>query len=200
MTDWVRWHDEYADPDSSLSRRRVVVQRFLRRVLDSAASDGEVRLISMCAGDGRDVLPVLASHPRGGRVRAVLVELDPELSGRARAAAGPGVEVRTADAGLAESYRGLAPAHVVLACGVFGNISAADVETTVAALPALLMPGGHVIWTRGRGAGDVDPSQGVRDVFDRHGFEELAFVAPQDARFRVGLSRLVLPPRLFRFA
>ncbi len=168
-TDWVRWHADYADPDSSLSRRLAVVQGYLRRALDEAPMDpdGGRRLVSMCAGDGRDVLPVLASHPRGGQVRAVLVELDPSLSARARSAAGPGVvggrpgvEVRTADAGRAESYRGAGPARVLLACGVFGNISAGDVETTIGALPALLVPGGYVIWTRGRGRRGGSQSRG----------------------------------------
>jgi len=170
-SDWLDWHRDYDDPSSSLSRRRRVVQGYLRRILDELAEP--IRLLSMCAGDGGDVLPVLASS--GSPVQALLVELDPELADRARAfvdglGLASAVRVRTADAGRSESYAGLAPAHIVLACGVFGNISEADVRRTVDALPGLLCPGGRVIWTRGRGAHGVDASQWIRGLFADRGF------------------------------
>jgi hypothetical protein len=214
-TDWLDWHSEYDDPTSSLSRRRRVVQGYLRQVLAEltpAAGSEPVRLLSMCAGDGGDVLPVLAEPDMRFEppVQALLVELDPELAGRARAQASrlelAGVRVRTADAGRSASYAELAPAHIVLACGVFGNIAEADVRRTVEALPGLLCPGGWVIWTRGRGADGTDASQWIRRLFAQRGFAELAFAAPEDARFRVGLHRLdrpmasELPAELFRFS
>ena len=205
--DWVRWHEDYEDLGSSLSRRLVVVRGYLERALDEAPGDGgERRLISLCAGDGRDVLPVLVRH-RG--VSAVLVELDPELGERARAAAAElglaGVQVRTGDAGLADTYLDAVPAHIVTACGVFGNVSRSDLRRTVAALPSLLVAGGIVIWTRGRGDDGPDPSSAVRACLAEHGFEEMAFTGPGDARFRVGMHRLVAagagppPRRLFTF-
>lgn len=210
-TDWHDWHREYDDPSSSLSRRRRVVQGYLRRVL--AEAGGPIRLLSMCAGDGGDVLPVLASVRPELPVRALLVELDPDLADRARAAAAQlelasAVQVRTADAGRSDSYAGLAPAHIVLVCGVFGNIGEADVRRTVGALPGLLGPAGWVIWTRGRGADRVDASLFVRQLFAEAGFAELDFTAPEDAGFRVGLHRLdrppvgveALPAELFRFS
>lgn len=210
-TDWLDWHREYDDPTSSLSRRRQVVQGYLRRVLSELGSGAEpIRLLSMCAGDGGDVLPVLASPPA---VQALLVELDPELTDRARAAVdrlglASAVRVRTADAGRSDSYAELAPAQIVLACGVFGNIDEADVRRTVGALPALLCPGGWVIWTRGRGADRADASGFVRQLLAERGFTELDFTAPADAKFRVGLHRLdhlpaavtELPETLFRFS
>lgn len=196
--DWLGWHADYDAAGSSLARRLTVVRDYLERALSEAPSeaDGARRLISLCAGDGRDVLPVLARHDRGRMVQAVLVESDPELGRRARASAGAlglagGVEVRTGDAGSAETYLDAAPAHVVMACGVFGNVSDEDVRRTVAALPALLVAGGVVIWTRGRGDGDTDASEDVRAWFEEHGFREMAFARPADARFRVGMHRLV---------
>ncbi|WP_203781268.1 class I SAM-dependent methyltransferase [Paractinoplanes rishiriensis] len=194
--DWVRWHGDYEAPRSSLARRLAVVRCHLWRALGEAPRDpaGGRRLISLCAGDGRDVLPVLAAHPAGTDVRGLLLELDPELSGRARRTAGSmglrSVDVRTVDAGAADTYRDVGRAHIVLACGVFGNLSDADMRRTVAALPALMVPGGIVIWTRGRGLGAGDRSDDVRDGFAAYGFLELAFVRPEDARFRVGMSRL----------
>lgn len=168
----------------------------------------------MCAGDGRDILPVLAEHDGVRPVTALLVELDPALSGRARSTALglglAGVEVRTADAGRVDVYRHFVPAHVVLACGVFGNVSVADVRRTIDALPSLLAAGGFVIWTRGRGAGRIDPSLAIRESFRDGGFQEVSFTVPVDDRFRVGMHRLGGEPdarrrpppgtRLFTFA
>ncbi|MFG1994999.1 class I SAM-dependent methyltransferase [Actinoplanes sp. NPDC048988] len=199
-TDWLAWHDEYDDPDSSLSRRLTVVRDYLTRALSEAPAeaDGRRRLISLCAGDGRDVLPILARHDRGRAVHAVLTELDPELAARARATATrlglPGVDVRTGDSGSAGTFLDAAPAHIVMACGVFGNISDGDVRRTIAALPALLAEDGIVIWTRGRGGQDADPSESVRADLEAHGFQEIAFTRPVDARFRVGLHRLATAP------
>jgi len=204
---WLDWHRDYADPSSSLSRRRRVVQDYLRRILAEFGPAGSepIRLLSLCAGDGGDVLEVLASAPA---VRALLVELDPELAERARRADLSNVQVLTADAGRTVNYADWLPVDVLLACGVFGNIGEADVRRTVGALPALLRPGGRVIWTRGRGADDTDASQPIRRLFADSGFVEVDFTAPDDARFRVGLHRLDRPPaalaelpaQLFRFS
>ncbi|MEU8299035.1 class I SAM-dependent methyltransferase [Micromonospora sp. NPDC048909] len=199
-TDWIRWHHDYDAPSSSLARRLAVVQRDLRNALADApcGEHGVRRLVSICAGDGRDVLPVLAEPGRGRDVRALLIELDPTLSRRARESAVDlglsEVEVRTADAGAADTYQQVERAQVVLACGVFGNVTVDDVRRTVAALPALLAPGGIVIWTRGRPDDGPDPSLEVRACLADHGFAELAFTSPTDARFRVGMHQLVEHP------
>ncbi|MEV4141237.1 class I SAM-dependent methyltransferase family protein [Dactylosporangium sp. NPDC049742] len=192
--DWVEWHEFYTTPGSPLGRRLEVVRRDLRRALSAAPGEpgGTRRIISICAGDGRDVLPVIAEHDR--RVSALLVELDPTLAARARETADDlllsDVDVRMADAGDARTYAGVQPAHILLTCGVFGNVDAADARRTVAALPALLVPGGIAIWTR---AGDA--SLELRSLFAEHGFTELSFTAPDDAPFRVGMHRLAGPVR-----
>lgn len=198
--DWVQWHRDYDEPTSSLARRLRVVQRDLRRALADVLPDGtgQLRLISICAGDGRDVLPVLAAHHSARGIRALLVELDPRLADRARTTASelglPTVEIRIADAGITNPYLDITPAHVVLACGVFGNITVGDARQTITTLPSLLTPGGVVIWTRGRNDDGTDPSQLIRELFTEHGFTELSFTAPSEARFRVGAHRLENPP------
>ena len=100
MTDkghWIRWHEGYEDPASSLSRRLSIVQKRLGHLLDQAP-DGPIRLISLCAGQGRDVIGVMATHRRGGDVHGRLVELDRELADQARSAID--------EAGLARSRSG----------------------------------------------------------------------------------------------
>ncbi len=196
-TDWVQWHRDYDRPNSSLARRLHVVQECLRHAL-AEIPPGPRRLISVCAGDGRDVLPMLAAHDPTRRIRALLVELDPRLATRAQTTAAQlglrTVEVRTTDAGATDCYADFVPADVVLACGVFGNIGTDDVERTIAALPRLLTHRGVVIWTRGRPRAGPDPSLDIRAMFSDHGFAELSFTAPADATFRVGMHHLDRPP------
>jgi hypothetical protein len=42
------------------------------------------------------------------------------------------------------------PAELVVLCGVFGNLTAADTQHTIRLLPQLCAPGAAVIWTHGR--------------------------------------------------
>lgn len=217
---WIEWHGQYGEPGSSLARRLAVVQDAVTKAINDALGtadpsrrSGDLRIISMCAGDGRDVLPVAARSERGRQAHIVLVELNELLCAQARATATglslPAVEVRCADAGLVDVYLDAVPAQVLLCCGVFGNVSLEDVRRTVEHLPSLLAAGGFVIWTRGRGTGATDPSEEVRDIFASNGFAEISFVAPDDAGYRVGVHQLPAgtlpaPPlcagiRLFQF-
>jgi len=50
--DWAEWHLDYDEPGSLLSRRLELVQAHLRAELDRAPAGG-IRLISLCAGQGR---------------------------------------------------------------------------------------------------------------------------------------------------
>lgn len=206
-TDWLEWHTPYEDESSPLSRRLRSVQRSIRAHLD-AQPDETTRAVSACAGQGRDLLEVLATCPAGGRVTARLVELDHRNVAIARAAAMvnglTGVEVVEGDAGSIDNYAGAVPADLVLFCGVFGNISAEDIEATVRALPQLCAPGATVIWTRGRREPDLRPA--IRGWFGESGFEEVSFDAPEDVFWSVGAHRLTGTPqplvegqRLFTF-
>ena len=131
MRDWVAWHAAYEDPESPLSKRLSVVRGHLAGALD-ASPPGPVRLVSLCAGQGHDVLGVLPGHPRGPQVSAVLVEADPQNAALARQGAEqaglPQVEVRQADAAQVANYADALPADVLLLCGIFGNVSDADIE------------------------------------------------------------------------
>jgi hypothetical protein len=136
--------------------------------------------VSLCAGQGRDVIGVLPGHPRRDDVSALLVELDPVNAGVARdsaAAAGlTDVQVREADAGIVAAYADALPAR------------------------------GTVIWTRHRRPPDLTGQ--IRSWFSLAGFDELAFDDPATATLTgVGVHRLhavatsaaSLPGRLFSF-
>src|ERR1700722_14671522 len=107
--DWAEWHRPYDDPASLLSGRLRRVQDHLRVLLDRQPP-GPGPLISLCAGQGRNVVGVLAGHQRAADVRARLVELDlrnVEYARRAAAAAGlDGGEGLGAHAGLTDAHAG----------------------------------------------------------------------------------------------
>ncbi|MFI5833184.1 class I SAM-dependent methyltransferase [Micromonospora sp. NPDC051300] len=193
--DWLDWHRDYDRPDSALSRRLVEVRRRIAEALD-AAPPGPLRAISLCAGQGRDLVPVLATHPRGGEVTARLVELDPrntEVARRAVAEAGlTGVEVVTGDAAVTDGYADLAPADLVLVCGVFGNIPDDDIRSTVRHCASLCATGGTVLWTRHRREPDLVPA--ICDWFAEEGFVPVAVSSPADG-VGVGAHRFTGPPR-----
>lgn len=205
--DWAEWHRGYDDPNSLLSRRLELVQGHLRAELDRAPA-GDMRLISLCAGQGRDVIGVLAEHPRRTDVRARLVELDERNVAVARRAAQTagldGVEILQTDAGITDACAGTVPAQIVVVCGIFGNITANDIQATVAALPSLCAPGALVLWTRHRRPPDLTPA--IRSWFSEAGFHEEAFDVSDDGFMSVGAHRLTGDPaplvpgrRLFTF-
>ncbi|MGI8983392.1 MAG: SAM-dependent methyltransferase [Acidimicrobiales bacterium] len=193
--DWLDWHGDYDRAGSRLALRLEAVQAQVAGALDRAAP-GPLKVVSMCAGQGRDLLGVLAGHPRCSDVEARLVELDPRNVERARAAARhAGVEVVEGDASTTSAYEGAVPADVVLVCGVFGHASDDDIRRIVEHLPTLCGPGATVIWTRGGHERDLRPA--IRVWFADAGFEEMAFTAADAGGWGVGAHRLVAEPRPF---
>jgi hypothetical protein len=107
VEDRVRWHRAYDDPATALARRLALVRRRVAEALGVLGSRAG-RVLSLCAGDGRDVLPVLAVRALAaglldGGPGTVVVEKDPTLAtraeDRARAHGLDGVRVVVGDAG-----------------------------------------------------------------------------------------------------
>ena len=164
-------------------------------------------MLSICAGDGRDLLEVIARR-RARRITARLVEQDEHLALTARETAQKArldsIEVVVGDASTTDAYAGAVPADLVLVCGVFGNVSDADVAGTVRKLPELCARRASVIWTRHRRAPDLTPQ--IRDWFRQSGFAERAFESPGSGSWSVGRHELRGAPlplrtgeRLFTF-
>jgi hypothetical protein len=197
--DWVAWHRQYEDPSSGLTWRLGVIQEQVRQALEELPS-GPIRVISLCAGQGRDLIGALAGHDRRADVTARLVELDPHNTDVAHQLAQnaglDGIEIVTGDASTTSAYEGSVPAQIILACGVFGNITDADVQNTVSNLACLAAPGATVLWTRHRHPPDHTPH--IRYWFADAGFEEVSFeVFPAGAQ-TVGVHRLVGLPKPFQ--
>lgn len=193
--DWVAWHAPYDEPGSNLDRRLRWVQRRIGQALDEARP-GPIRVLSLCAGQGRDLLEVLPDHPRRDDVAGLLVELDERNVAHARAQAEAegldAIEVLQADASNSSAFATGVPADLLLVCGVYGNISDEDIATTVRHLPELCAPGAVTFWTRHRGAPDLTPA--IRQWYMDAGFEEVAFDSEDGFLFGVGTARLTVPP------
>lgn len=207
--DYLKWHDAYDDPASDLSWRLRQVQAHIRSALDQ--NQGHVTILSLCAGDGRDVLQVLAERDDSLRIRTTLIELHPVLAQRAREFATnaglANVSVRTVDAGNTTAYVGSVPADLVIMMGIFGNINDADVRRTIHTAPQLCRPGAVLLWSRStEGVGGNRP---IRDWLAGAGFSELDYresdhaegerAALGSARYD-GPSQLLIPDhQLFTF-
>ena len=199
LRDYVAFHDQYDDPRSGLYLRLLAVQDLIGAVLDEAPP-GPVRVISMCAGQGRDLIGVARRHRRGRDLTGLLVEAEPRNVAAARDAITRddlgGLTVTQGDAGQAAAYSGAVPADLVLACGIFGNISHQDIERTIGFLPALCAPGATVLWTR-----HPEPAallDKIQDWFAGAGFRPGPLVLPPGNLFSVGSARLTGTPPPFR--
>src|ERR1700738_2070641 len=49
--DWVQWHNLYETPERVVAQRLMIVQRLIRDFLASRSGD-EIRIVSMCSGQG----------------------------------------------------------------------------------------------------------------------------------------------------
>jgi len=171
------------------------VQRRIRQALDDALP-GPIRVLSLCAGQGRDLLETVPDHPRRDDVSGLLVELDERNVSQARSLAQEAgldaIEVVQADASNTSAFAAGVPADLLLVCGVYGNISDADIANTVRHLPELCASDAVTLWTRHRAAPDLTPA--IRQWYVDAGFEEVAFDIEDGFLFGVGTARLTVPP------
>ncbi len=146
MKDWLEWHTPYADEQSALSRRLRLVQGHIAAFLEQRPNE-TLHVVSACAGQGHDLIGVLAQRADAHRVHATLLEYDQRnvdvAQAHVQAAGLTAVQVVQADAGERRSYLGSVPADLVLMVGVFGNISDADVRRTIEARARVVRPRRH---------------------------------------------------------
>jgi hypothetical protein len=190
--DWYEWHDLY-NTEPKLQQRLDIVRQYIAYSL-SASPDGAIRIVSVCAGDGRDLLGTLKNHPRAKDVSARLVELNSNLVERGSTTIeslglAKQIEFINGDATLASNYIGAVPANIVIVCGVFGNLAdERELTRLLDNLSFLSKPGAFVIWTRGHSNG-IPYSENVRKILHVSGFEEVNFSLTATGDMGVGLHR-----------
>lgn len=189
--DWYEWHDLY-NTEPKLQQRLEIVREYIAYSLN-ASPDGAIRIVSVCAGDGRDLLGTLKNHPREKDVSARLVEINPQLVERGRETIeslglAKQIEFINGDASLSTNYVGAVPADIAIACGVFGNLADEELNRLLDNLSFLTKPGAFVIWTRGHSNG-IPYSENVRKILAASGFEEVDFKLTATGDMGVGLHR-----------
>ncbi|AUT02083.1 SAM-dependent methyltransferase [Nostoc sp. CENA543] len=192
--DWYEWHDLY-NTEPKLQQRLEIVREYIAYSLN-ASPDGAIQIVSVCAGDGRDLLGTLQNHPRAKDVSARLVEINSNLVERGQATIESlgltkQIELINGDATLATNYVGAVPADIVIVCGVFGNLAdEGELNRLLDNLSFLSKPGAFVIWTRGHSNG-FPYSDNVRKILSASGFEEVQFKLTATGDMGVGLHRYV---------
>ncbi|MEJ1933792.1 class I SAM-dependent methyltransferase family protein [Nostoc sp. NIES-2111] len=192
--DWYEWHDLYKT-EPRLQQRLEIVQEFIAYSLN-ASPDGALRVVSVCAGDGRDLLGTLKNHPRAKDVSARLVELNPQLVERGRATIealglAKQIEFVNGDATIASNYVGAVPADIVIVCGVFGNLTdEAELSRLLDNLRFLSKKGAFVLWTRGHSQG-IAHSDTVRRILSASEFAEVDFKLTATGDMAVGINQYI---------
>ena len=196
--DWWAWHLDYDIPGSRLQARTELVHRHIRNFLDSRDAGSAVRIVSPCAGQGRELLPVIAAHARRADVHARLVELDPRNVAAACESVSDlrldwNVDIVCGDASVTDAWIGAVPADLIVLCGVLGCIDDVDARNTIGALPGLCGGGATVVWT-------LQPMQlnrmrEIRSWFEEVGFTEQCFESPGLDASWVGVHRYSGEPR-----
>jgi hypothetical protein len=158
-----------------------------------ACPPGPVTVVSICAGQGRELIGALENHPRREDVRGRLVELDADNAAFAQQWAKrahlDALEVVNGDASVSDAYAGLPRADLVVVSGLFGHVDDNDRLSTIAFLRQLLRSGGSVVWTSF--LRDNGPVEKLRRFFVEQSFDEIEteFLPGEEYRFTVTLSR-----------
>lgn len=190
---WAEWHKRYETSLLLLARLRIVREQIVA-ALDEYPC-GPIKIVSLCAGDGRDLIEALTDHPRRADVTAVLLDTDVSSLERGRAAAvdtglGRQLQFLHADATVAANYAGIVPADLVIISGVLGHVSEASLFHFLESLPMLCKTGGSVIWNRGLVANQGSKHVSlIRDQLRRGGFEELHYEVTSHNGFAVARAR-----------
>ncbi len=194
---WESWHDPYRDKDSYLSHRLETVKRRLKESIGQF--EVPVKVLSLCAGQGHDVIQTLRENPSLNISKALLVELDPKNvsigEGEIRLSGLENVSYLEGDAANMALYSDFVPVEILMLCGIFGNITLEDIRKTLAASSSFLTLGGTLIWTRHRRKPDVTPK--IRNWCEEFGYQEVAFDAPDKDDFSVGTYQLEKAPLPF---
>jgi hypothetical protein len=187
--DWAKWHDLY-DVSIPLKERLMAVREQIAAAAAKVTGQS-LHLVSICAGDGRDVIGTFAAADARQDVHATLIEAHPALVTRGQAAVeqlglARRITFRCADATQSSTYVDLRPAHILVLSGVFGNLKARDVQRLIAALPSLCAREASVIWTRNLFDDGEEATQIIRQCFVAADFREEVLVRTPRGLFAVG--------------
>lgn len=189
--DWKNWHERY-EISLPLQERLTAVQAQIIIAISKVGAK-PVQVVSICAGDGRDLIGSLNVLGNKTTVCATLIESNAELVAKGQTAIdhfclAHQVAFRCADATQPATYLGIPPAHVVILSGVFGNLKENDVLRLIVSLQNLCCRGASVIWTRNLNEFDdgETATQTIRKSFVEADFKEEILIRTPQGVFAVG--------------
>src|SRR5919204_972732 len=187
--DWAKWHDLYKV--STPLKERLIAVREQIAAAAAKVTGQSWHLVSICAGDGRDVIGTVAASDARPDVHATLIESNPALVTRGQAAVeqlglARRITFRCADATQSSTYVDLRPAQIIVLSGVFGNLTERGVQRLIAALPSLCDREASVIWTRNLFDDGEKATQIIRECFVAADFTEKVLVRTPLGFFAVG--------------
>ncbi|HEY9892772.1 MAG TPA: class I SAM-dependent methyltransferase [Candidatus Sericytochromatia bacterium] len=190
--DWFAWHDNYRTRPR-MRQRLQIVREYISTSINECPP-GKITVISVCAGDSRDLIGTLFNHPRASDVYGRLVEIDSRLvEGGRSAAASAGLDEQLeficGDATLSSVYQGFVPADLVLLCGVFGNVPETELPRLIQSLQYLCRTNGLMIWTRDLVTDGEHRLATIRERLQEAAFEEVSFKMTPTGNMGVGMHR-----------
>lgn len=190
--DWFAWHDNYRTRPR-MRQRLQIVREYISNYLNQFPP-GKITVISVCAGDSRDLIGSLFNHCRTSDVYGRLVEIDSRLVEAARSAAESAglaaqLEFICGDATLGSAYQGFVPADLVLLCGVFGNVPETELPRLTQSLQCLCKTKGLIIWTRDLFQDGEQRLATIRECLQKSNFEEVSFRMTPTGNMGVGMHR-----------
>ena len=181
------WHLNHNDMNSTPYKRNKDEQNLIKTCLNSIKNN--VNIISICSGQARDILPILAGKKDNNKINTYLIDTDLECleyaDNYAKENKIPNVHLINKNAGLRETYNDIPQADIIIICGVFGHLSLLDIKSTISFIKHLLNENGFVIWSRHKFDNDI--SEDIKNIFKELNFNELAFVSPEDEPYTLGL-------------
>jgi amino acid adenylation domain-containing protein len=199
IADWNEWHKHY-DSQPNLQERLRNVRRQIIAALDECPP-GPIQIISVCAGDGRDLLGALENHPRRNDVTALLLDNNAQSVERGKSAAqkiglGRQLQFVEADATLAKNYASHVPADLILLSGFLGHLRHKEVPGLIESLPMFCKTGGQAIWSRRNILHDGrEQIPLIGKFFRKANFVEIHFEAASANGFAVARARFAGQPK-----
>jgi hypothetical protein len=158
---------------------------------------GPITVVSICSGQGRDILGVLRDHPRRDDVFVPMIEQDRRNADFARESARETAlthaTVVVGDAGDSRSYVGITRASLVIMVGFLTHISDDDLGRLVAFLPQVSAAHGVALWCGG--SQHVELPARMRTLLARADFVPLAVACAGDPRWNIGIERFEGSPQ-----
>jgi 2-polyprenyl-3-methyl-5-hydroxy-6-metoxy-1,4-benzoquinol methylase len=183
---WYDWHiEKHSDPNSYTSQRMtdigLVIEEYLKDTVHRS------NIVSVCAGQGLDLIPILRQYPNSAD--AYLIDIEQQnIDHINKISTGlEGIHTYAADATVSNTYinNKIPRANLLLVCGVFAHLTSEDQSIFIQNMRSLLKPGGYVIWTR------IDEYlNDIHEKFENNGYKKIDLSHINLSTGSVGMSRL----------